>query len=48
MAGSVTPVAEKHLRRYSHAGMQALEENNTSLEDSYFEYMSTIRNLQSQ
>ena len=48
MAGFVTPVTEKHSRRYSHAGMQAWEENNTSLEDSYFEYMSTIRNLKSQ
>ena len=45
MAGFVTPVAEKHSRRYSHAGMQAWDENNTSLKDSYFEYMSTIRNL---
>ena len=37
MAGFATPVrAEKHSRRYSHAGMQAWEENNTSFKDSYF------------
>ena len=48
MAGFVTPVAEKHSRRCSHASMHAWEENYTSLKDSYFEHMSTIRNLQSQ
>ena len=48
MAGFATPVAEKHSRQYSHAGMQAREENNTSLKDSYFEKMSTIRNLKNQ
>ena len=37
MAGFVTPVAEKHSRRYSHAGMQAWEVNNISLKDTYFE-----------
>ena len=45
MAGFVTPVAEQHSRRYSHAGMHAWEENNTSLEDSYFEYMPTIDHI---
>ena len=48
MAGFVTPVAEEHSRRYSHAGMQAWEENSTLLKDSYFEYTSTIRNLKNQ
>ena len=34
MAGFWRPVAEKHSRRYSHAGMQAWEENNISFKDS--------------
>jgi len=37
MAGFLTPVAEKHSRRYFHAGMQASEENNILLKAFYFE-----------
>ena len=31
MAGFLTPMAEKHSRRYLHAGMQASEENRQYL-----------------
>jgi len=37
MAEFLTPVAEKHSRRYLQAGMKASEENNISLKACYLE-----------
>ena len=37
MAGFLTPVVEKHSRRYLKTGVQALEENNISCNAYYFE-----------